>query len=240
MFKPHTVGRKRITLSRSCHVRATPTGWSISHDAQDPFARRGRNWALLEAMALRDLYGDIRGRGILKNFDLAVANSGGSIVLAGLIEDMKPSEIIDLFSDPIKRQSIFVSLPLVKSLLSHIPIFPETYSAAGKLEGLKAAFGPMGDTYLENLPVTEGWPLSPNEEPVKILIVGFDYDRSARSFLGPMARCKARSLTKFRWLMPCTPPRTLLSFSLMRLHNSAAINSGMARWLDSITLLWRG
>ena len=43
----------------------------------------GGAWAMLQAMALGDLFGDRPGWEILAQFDLAVANSGGSIVLGG-------------------------------------------------------------------------------------------------------------------------------------------------------------
>ena len=43
----------------------------------------GGTWAILEVMALKAIYGgDTPGHQILAEFDLAVANSGGSIVLA--------------------------------------------------------------------------------------------------------------------------------------------------------------
>ena len=48
----------------------------------------GGTWAILETMALKQIYGgDTSGHQILAKFDLAVANSGGSIVLAGLVLD---------------------------------------------------------------------------------------------------------------------------------------------------------
>jgi len=45
----------------------------------------GGTWALIEAMALGDLYPGETGHQILSHFDLATANSGGSIVLGGLM-----------------------------------------------------------------------------------------------------------------------------------------------------------
>ena len=44
----------------------------------------GGPWALLQAMALARLYPGLDGHAILGRFDLAIANSGGSITLAGL------------------------------------------------------------------------------------------------------------------------------------------------------------
>ncbi len=141
----------------------------------------GGTWAMLEAMALQDLFPDMPGLQILAHFDMAVANSGGSIVLGGLVENMTPNQIIALFNEPHKRAGIFAKASVVESLLSHIPIFPR-YSTAGKLIGLKNAFGTMGDIYLENLPSQPGWPKGPGGNDVRIMIVAFGYDSKRACF----------------------------------------------------------
>ena len=54
----------------------------------------GGAWALIEVRTLMKLYGDdATGHDVLKNFDLVAANSGGSLVLAGLVEglSLKPA-----------------------------------------------------------------------------------------------------------------------------------------------------
>lgn len=134
----------------------------------------GGAWAMLQAMALKDLYGDIPGHQILAKFDLAVANSGGSIVLGGLIENMTPSQIVTLFNDQANRQAIFVRVGPWENLLDHIPIFPK-YSTAGKLAGLTHAFGTMGTRFLSSFHGA-GWAQRPDGRDVKLLIVAFDYD----------------------------------------------------------------
>jgi uncharacterized protein len=53
----------------------------------------GGSWALVQASVLLDIYGDIRGHELLRQFDLAIANSGGSLVLACLCNDMKLTEV---------------------------------------------------------------------------------------------------------------------------------------------------
>jgi len=147
----------------------------------------GGAWAVLEAMALGDIFGAATpGHQILRNFDLAVSNSGGSIVLGGLVEDMTPAQIVDLFNLPVNREAIFAKTGFVENLLSHIPIFPK-YSTLGKLAGLTAAFGAMGPRPLSSL-TGGGWPQS-NGADVKILMVAFDYDsmraRYFRSYSTP-------------------------------------------------------
>lgn len=68
----------------------------------------GGSWAILQAMALHNIYEDDTGHDILSRFDLAVANSGGSIVLALLLLNWRPSEIRNLFSSKDVREDIFV------------------------------------------------------------------------------------------------------------------------------------
>ena len=57
----------------------------------------GGAWAILEAMALKEIFGDIDGLQILKKFDLVASNSGGSIVLGALIAGYKPSRVHRFF-----------------------------------------------------------------------------------------------------------------------------------------------
>lgn len=158
----------------------------------------GGTWALLEAMALEKIYGDIPGLDILGQFDLVAANSGGSIVLAGLIENKRPSEIIALFTTRGIREQIFKTICVVESLLAHIPIFPK-YSAPDKLLGLQAAFGTAGSQSLAGLPNIPNWPAGPRGEAVKILITSFDYDSLRATFFrsyaaGPGAVANTDSL----------------------------------------------
>ncbi len=133
----------------------------------------GGSWALIQVMALIDLYGgNATGHEVLRDFDLAAANSGGSIVLGGLVENMPLGTLLDFFLSEVKRKSIFV-----KKL--HLPDTPK-YKTKEKLKGLQAA-----------LPQRGGWLLpdaaadilsGQTSKAVHILIVGFDYDRSRSRF----------------------------------------------------------
>jgi len=134
----------------------------------------GGSWALIQVMALIDLYGgNATGHEVLREFDLVAANSGGSIVLGGLVEDMKLSDLLGFFLSEEKRKSIFVQRVL------HLPGTPK-YETAEKLNGLEAA-----------LPLRGGWFLpqaahdiqgSNSGQPVHLLIIGFDYDRNRSRF----------------------------------------------------------
>jgi hypothetical protein len=142
----------------------------------------GGTWALLEVMALADLYPGESGHQILSHFDLAVANSGGSIVLGGLVLDMSPDQILSFFEDQTKREAIFYRKPFIEEFFAKLPIFPR-YVAAQKRVGLGTAFGPAGNTLLKDWPAAPGWPNGPSGEPVRILVVAFDYDRQREDFL---------------------------------------------------------
>ena len=56
----------------------------------------GGTWALIQIKALMALYGkSASGRSVLQEFDLVAANSGGSIVLGGLVEGRPLGELLD-------------------------------------------------------------------------------------------------------------------------------------------------
>jgi uncharacterized protein len=132
----------------------------------------GGSWALIEAMALIDLYGgDTTGHQLLAQFDLAVANSGGSIVLGCLVENMKLNDVLAFFLSLQKRESVFVKKV-------HIPHTPK-YKAAAKLTGLLAALPARGATLL---PDAAKAITSHNGAPIHLLIIGFDFDGNCSRF----------------------------------------------------------
>jgi len=68
----------------------------------------GGAWAIIEVRTLIDFYGaDTTGHEVLGKFDLVAANSGGSLVLAGLIENMTLGQILSLFETEANRRMIF-------------------------------------------------------------------------------------------------------------------------------------
>lgn len=124
-----------------------------------------------------------RGRDILNYFNLAIANSGGSIVLAGLVMNMSPREIFNLFDENTKRKGIFVDN------LINVPDFRK-YSTEDKLEGLQKAFVDkpinckMSDISSEFNISTE------------IVICAFNYDRERATFFRSNANSLAASNPK--------------------------------------------
>ena len=138
----------------------------------------GGSWALLQAMALKEIYKD-RPQGnkcktILTDFDLIIANSGGSLMLAAMIEKDTIDEVIFLFLDEQIRKSIFSDLGFWKrswteKLVSMINFGPK-YSTVKKIEGIRRALPVYGTEAFDNIASKLGI-------DTKFMIMGFDYDR---------------------------------------------------------------
>jgi uncharacterized protein len=101
----------------------------------------GGTWALIQGKALGAIYGDdTDGWTILERFDLAVANSGGSLVLAMLLKGLTPREIVALFASPRERELIFERNGVVDRALGSLFGFGPRYHAPGKFNGLLDIF----------------------------------------------------------------------------------------------------
>lgn len=135
----------------------------------------GGSWNLLQALTLGDLYGeDTPGSQVLAGFDLAIANSGGALVLAGLMLDRTPSQMVDMILN--ETRTIFQPDGF-HPIAGAIGLAPK-FSTEKKRQGLLAAL-PGSDT----LSMRE-WaaPTGPNGKPVKALVPAFDYDRERATF----------------------------------------------------------
>ncbi len=168
----------------------------------------GGSWALVQARVLQDIYGDIPGHELLKKFDLVIANSGGSLVLACLCNNMLLSEIISVFRSEEKRKRIFVRLKasehsllsLARSVFKNLSIGPK-YSADAKRNGLlsvlsdhdplaKGGLLPIVKTPLSQLPAIIG------KESLQIIIVGFDYFKERATFFRSNKKSKTDKFNK--------------------------------------------
>lgn len=158
----------------------------------------GGSWALIQARVLKDIYGDIRGHELLRKFDMVIGNSGGSLVLASLCNDMLLSEIINVFQNEKLRKQVFVKLNIweklnprnILSLFRWLIGIGPKYSTAKKLIGIYNVMKefdhrykkdpqknkPIVETYLNELPAIIG------KESLQLLIVGYDYFRERVSF----------------------------------------------------------
>jgi hypothetical protein len=146
----------------------------------------GGSWALLQALALQHIYQTkypdrtVTGHEVLRDFDMVIANSGGSIVLAGLCCDFTLEGIIGLFNKQENRQRIFHKLRLVDK---YFPAFltgkfiGPRYAASKKLEALNDNFKAIRDIPLEDLPEKIG------KKDLDIIVCAFDHvDKRARFF----------------------------------------------------------
>lgn len=156
----------------------------------------GGCWALIQVRALQALYGEqTRGHDVLALFDLVAANSGGSIVAAGLAEDLKLSDMLDFFRTERKRKSMFVRLPWYRRIPHIIGLGP-AYSSAAKLEGLRALLVRNGNRFVDELPGSLRHAAS---RTTHFLFVGFDYDRERAVYFRSNQTSAAGSLgTKAR------------------------------------------
>ena len=158
----------------------------------------GGIWALIEVKALMALPGydeNTSGHTVLNDFDLVAANSGGSIVLGALIENLTLREILGLFESESQRNAIFslgsltdvVLHNLAQNLAQIVPpdstfnlsgIVPK-YSANNKLSALRRVLTTMGDVSLAE--ATQGV-RGHRSKGVHLVITGFDYDLSRAVF----------------------------------------------------------
>jgi len=141
----------------------------------------GGTWALIQVKALIEIYSEkSRGRAVLEDFDLVAANSGGSIVLGGLVENLTLAELLAEFEDEEWRKSVFSPTESVVDQLIRFAGVGPKYNAAHKLPVLQRAMPTMGDVPLNK--VTEGIRRPGARADVHLLITAFDYDRNRATF----------------------------------------------------------
>ena len=142
----------------------------------------GGPWALLQAMALERLYPGLDGHAILSRFDLAVANSGGSITLAGLVKGLRPAEITALFRSEAQRRRIFVRRNAVEAILDDPAA---KWDAEGKRAGLRAIIDedlvdPLSGRGLSD--AANAIRRSAGQAAPRLMIAAFDVDRNRARF----------------------------------------------------------
>jgi hypothetical protein len=143
----------------------------------------GGTWAVIQAMALGALYGiDTPGHQILKNFNLVVANSGGSIVAGGLFANATPGQLIKEFKSRSMRKSVFRARPFYKQATRLVGFGPK-YRAHRKRDALKHIFAKY-DPHLTARPIDE----VPNDfgradrTLTHLLVIAFDYEYNKPAF----------------------------------------------------------
>jgi uncharacterized protein len=144
----------------------------------------GGPWALIQALALGDLFPGASGHEILGHFDLAIANSGGSITLAGLLKNLTPTQICNLFLDAGNRNKIFQRISFFQYLVDKKVGVGPKWSTAGKIAGLTALMDAaplpsIADVKMSALPdlvrATTG-------RDLQVIITAFEYDLTREIF----------------------------------------------------------
>jgi len=165
----------------------------------------GGSWALIQVRALIDIFSDkgdgtdVTGYDVLKEFDLVVANSGGTITLGGLIKDLKLADILAFFLSAKQRNTVFVPASFWADPFAHVMrvagIGPK-YDAAAKLKGLKALLGPSGEQFVSAVPATIGANYSARNPDV--VFCAFDYDSNREVFFRSNSQSLAASMSMHR------------------------------------------
>jgi hypothetical protein len=141
----------------------------------------GGTWALIQVRALMSVLGpDMTGHEVLSHFDLAAANSGGAIVLGGLVEDLPLAEVLNLIEGPVARNAIFSPTSSLEDQIARaiVGVGPK-YSAAAKLTALTRLLPNQG---AKTLPAAAADIPGYGGDPVRLLITAFDYDRNRGRF----------------------------------------------------------
>lgn len=134
----------------------------------------GGSWAIIQLLTLKDRYGNINGHFLLKYFDLVIANSGGSIVLAALAENYTLDEAIALFKLKENRTRIFHKNSFADRFF---PVdylrflgmgFGPKYSSKKKKEAFKHLFPKIDKLQMSALPLAIG------KESLKLVVCTYD------------------------------------------------------------------
>ena len=158
----------------------------------------GGPWALVQVKALQKLYGEhAHGHEVLKHFDLVAANSGGSLTLAGLIEDRDLSDLLaKYFMDEKNRKSVFreVNLwPRIRDYVFYLLGIGPRYSTHAKrvaLTRILSSFGTMNLSKIQTM-VEQQKGHCPH-----FVVCAFDYDRKRAMFFRSQLNSRAQSSAK--------------------------------------------
>lgn len=133
----------------------------------------GGSWAYLQAMTLKAIYPDQSTKEILAQFDLVTANSGGSLMLACMIEFDSMDEAGGIFLHEESRKSIFSPLRSGERTfiewIAGIEGLGPKYKTARKITGIENALPKYGKEQLQHLPAKLGL-------KTQFLITTYDYD----------------------------------------------------------------
>jgi patatin-like phospholipase/acyl hydrolase len=155
----------------------------------------GGTWALLQVLTLKDIFEkkypkkSIKGHELLRHFDMVIANSGGSMVLAALACNWSFDQIIAIFDDEATRHTIFKKLPFKDLYLPNsifrlfgFKTFGARYSTTAKRKGLSDILRINGNKKLDSIPLTK-LPSLVGKDSLEMIVTTFDIvNKRARFF----------------------------------------------------------
>jgi uncharacterized protein len=160
----------------------------------------GGSWALIQVRALTAIFervlrkgaADITGHEVLKHFDFAAANSGGTLTLAGLLHDWPLSTLLDLFNEEKNRRKIFAPTNAWhRRAFRAIAGIGPIYSTARKREGLRVIMEKNGRRELAELPELVG--LNYAGRFPQFLFCAHNYDTQRAAFMRSDSESRAAS-----------------------------------------------
>lgn len=197
----------------------------------------GGSWALIQVKALIALYSpSTPGHRVLEDFDLAVANSGGSIVLGGLIENLTLAQILSVFEDERQRRAVFSPTKMWGDrILRDLTGMGPKYNAAAKLVALQKALPTRSVLPLTQAAAGIRRPGTAND--LHVVISSFDYDRNRARFFRSAA---AGTATAPYWGQGAPADITLAD--AIHASSNAPINyfDAPAQWADDPSRYWDG
>ncbi|HEV3190392.1 MAG TPA: patatin-like phospholipase family protein [Polyangiaceae bacterium] len=138
----------------------------------------GGTWAVIQVKTLIRLFGaETLGHDVLAKFNLAVANSGGSVILASLAVNHRLLDILSLYIDERKRRSAFRPTPcewMVRKIGGGLLPYPR-YSTKKKRAALSNYLGPNANVLLSR------WQ-GDHPRLANLVITAFDYDVKRAAF----------------------------------------------------------
>jgi hypothetical protein len=142
----------------------------------------GGTWALIQARILMHKYGSsAKGHDILRDYHLAIANSGGSLVLSMLCADKSMQQIVDTFNNTDVLQSIFDPklAHYIPELKRVVPNYHTTNKYSVFRQHLRNGDVEYGDKLICELPgiINGKCPDTIGRKCPDIIITAFDYDR---------------------------------------------------------------
>ena len=144
----------------------------------------GGAWSLIQVLTLIDLYRSggalITGHDVLRDFDLVVANSSGSVVLGALVKDLPVVDIEPWFAALMTNEAMFPPLPRwsapLRALKRAVGGLAPRYSAVAKLAALRRRLnggegeGGIGDLTIDAIKTRL-------RLPTQLVVTAFDHDQ---------------------------------------------------------------